>query len=84
MRATFIPSFFPKPSACTLVVSCKQLENGGGAGYEPTRTRACAAGFPIRAWSPKGAGHQRAGLAGGTAWSHIGVSNGAGALEVAV
>jgi hypothetical protein len=25
MRATFIPSFFPKPLACTLAVSCKRL-----------------------------------------------------------
>ena len=33
MRATFIPSFFPKPPASTLAVSCKRLRESLGEAY---------------------------------------------------
>jgi hypothetical protein len=45
MRATFIPSFFPKPPLVTRS-ELQALKNGGGASYELTKTKACAAGFP--------------------------------------
>jgi hypothetical protein len=39
MRATFIPSFFPKPPASTLAVSCKHLFYSGRlAAHSPTPT----------------------------------------------
>jgi hypothetical protein len=45
MRATFIPSFFPEAPRLYSRGELQALEDGGGAGYGPTRTRACAAGF---------------------------------------